>query len=198
MFKKLLHSIVAFGVLFVLCGLLLFVIANWSALALKVRYWIDGPRADQTAVVPMPGPIIRDQLTIAKIGVTAPLVFPDRNDEQSMLLALQKGIVHYADSALPGSAGSVVLTGHSSQSPWEAGDYKSVFALLEKLQPGDTIALDYQDRHYTYRVSQTKKIDPRDRSILEPQDNAELVLITCWPTGTSLRRLVVLAEPATY
>lgn len=133
-------------------------------------------------------------LDIPSIKVKAPIIM----DEQSYIewkvqKALQKGVVHYGQTAVPGQRGNVVILGHSSGQPWAPGDYKFVFTLLDKLQKGDTIHLNYQGTRYTYTVADSTVVKPDDVSVLKPTDKPTLSLITCTPVGTSKNRLVVHA-----
>lgn len=135
------------------------------------------------------------KLIINKIKVTAPIVF-DQNtvNEAAFQKALQNGVVHYPNTALPGEQGNVVIFGHSSGQWWAPGDYKFIFTLLDKLQYGDKIFLEYKGIRYIYRVSNTMVVKPTNVSVLNQGGNSMITLITCTPVGTSLNRLVVQAQ----
>ena len=61
---------------------------------------------------------------------------------------------------------------------------------------GDTVELVYKDRLYKYVVRSTEVLSARDTRYLVPQQEEEiLVLQTCYPPGTSWKRLVVVAVP---
>lgn len=133
-------------------------------------------------------------IIIPKIGVQAPLVFPDTIDEQLVLRALQDGVVHYAGTAKPGENGNSVFFGHSSNDVWEKGNYKFVFVLLEKLVPGDQYEIHYQSRKYVYTVEETRVVNPNDLSVLNQTSTPYSTLITCTPPGTSWKRFIVKAK----
>jgi len=138
-----------------------------------------------------------NRVLISKINVNAPVDYSQTTNEALLFqLALQKGVVHYAGSSYPGQAGNVALFGHSSGVPWEKGDYKFVFTLLDKLQPGDNILIDYNNTRYIYQVRSKEVVKPADLQVLSPIDQTThgLLLITCTPVGTSNNRLVVHAE----
>lgn len=141
-------------------------------------------------------PISHDpRIIIPKLNVDAPLVFGmNRTDEPSVQKALESGVLHFAGSANPGQAGNAVFVGHSSNSVWAAGDYKFVFAMLERLEPGDEYALHHNAVRYIYRVSEKKIVSPSDVSVIANTAEATSTLITCTPTGTSLKRLVIHGE----
>jgi sortase A len=121
--------------------------------------------------------------------------------EEDMQESLRDGVVHYPGSAKPGHAGNFFITGHSSYYPWNDGDFKDVFARLHELVAGDTYSVYYGGDLHTYRVLSKKEVRPSDVSVLDqPTDKRVATLMTCTPIGTTLRRLIVLAEeidPAT-
>jgi sortase A len=134
-------------------------------------------------------------LSIPKIKVNAPVVYDERSySEQKVQLALRRGVVHYGTTALPGQAGNIVILGHSSGQAWSPGDYKFVFTMLDKLEVGDTIILDYKGTRYIFKVSGSKVVDPSDLSVIEHTPKPQLTLITCTPVGTDKYRLVVTAD----
>jgi LPXTG-site transpeptidase (sortase) family protein len=145
-----------------------------------------------TAVAPTDNSII-----IPKINVNAPIEYISSVQENDILTALESGVVHYANTALPGQPGNVAIFGHSSNDWWEPGNYKFVFVLLDKLSPGDMVYIDYQGIRYGYQVQSSTVVDPTDVAVLNPTPTPTLTLITCSPPGTSLRRLIVTAKQVT-
>ncbi len=133
-------------------------------------------------------------ITIPKINIHAPVQYEPSVAEANIQHALESGVVHYGNTALPGQAGNVAIFGHSSNDWWEPGNFKFVFVLLDKLAPGDRLTVDYQSKRYTYEVTGSKVVEPTDVSVLNPTAAPTLSLITCTPPGTSLRRLVVTAR----
>lgn len=136
----------------------------------------------------------QNEIIIPKIGVRAPLVFIDTNQEIDVLKALRDGVVHYYGTAYPGEVGNSVFFGHSSNDWWEPGGYKFVFVLLEKLVPGDQYEIHYNSRKYVYTVTETKVVEPTDLSVLNQTTEPTSTLITCTPPGTSWRRFIVHAK----
>lgn len=135
-----------------------------------------------------------DRVVIPTISVEAPLISDMREtNEPAVQKALQSGVVNFGPTAIPGQ-GNAVVVGHSSNNVWSPGSYKFVFALLERLKPGDKIYVVYKNTRYTYVVSSTKTVKPTDISVLQPTDTSKLTLITCTPVGTSLNRFVVVAD----
>lgn len=145
---------------------------------------------DNTAIGPSP------EIIIPKINVQIPVVYGVTTiDESSVQTTLEGGVVHYADTALPGQNGNAVIVGHSSNNIFNKGKYKFAFVLLSRLEPGDTFYLHKDGKRYTYQVYLKKIVKPDDVSVLGPADKpATATLITCDPPGTSISRLVVTAE----
>ncbi|HEX5394968.1 MAG TPA: sortase [Candidatus Saccharimonadales bacterium] len=136
------------------------------------------------------------QIIIPKINVQIPVIYNLKTiDEEAIQNALEGGVVHYADTALPGYNGNAVFVGHSSNNIFNKGKYKFAFVLLSRLEPGDTFYLQKDGKRYTYEVYQKKIVKPNDVSVLGPSDRAATAtLITCDPPGTSINRLVVTGE----
>ena len=161
------------------------------------------------AYLPSVGPY-EDRLIIPKLGKNVPIVRPSMNAlvqedwkkfEDDIQVALRDGVVHYPGSARPGQAGNFFVTGHSSYYPWDEGKYKDIFARLHELEPGDTYSVYYGGDLHTYRITSKKEVKPNDVSVLDQPTKKRLAtLMTCTPIGTTLRRLIVMAEeidPAT-
>lgn len=114
--------------------------------------------------------------------------------EADIQKALRNGVIHYPGTALPGENGNVVLTGHSSYYTWDPGRFKDVFALLHDVKEGDKVVIYFNQRKYTYEISNIKVVLPKDVDVLGPADTEQLTLITCTPIGTNLKRLIVHAK----
>jgi len=142
-------------------------------------------------------PIDRDfGIVIPKLGANA-RVIPnvDPYDEKAYQTALAKGVAHARGTAYPGQTGSMFLFSHSSVDFYRATQFNSVFYLLNKLETDDEIDVYYQDAQYTYRVTGKKIVEGSDVSYLSGRGSGKtLILMTCWPPGTSLKRLLVFAE----
>jgi LPXTG-site transpeptidase (sortase) family protein len=150
--------------------------------------------AAASAVVPA-----GNTISIPKINVQAPVEYINTIQETAIEDALENGVVHYSNTALPGQDGNVAIFGHSSNDWWQPGNFKFVFVLLDKLSPGDLVTINYQSKQYIYQVTGSQIVAPTDMSVLNPTSTPTLSLITCTPPGTSLNRLVVTAkqiEPA--
>ncbi len=132
-------------------------------------------------------------IIITRLGIRAPLVSAVGTTQKELNDALNQGVILYPGSALPGQNGEVVVSGHSSIFPWVKTQYGQVFTLLDKLQVGDTVSLVYEHRQYDYQITGQKVFNPNQVKISETSEPL-LKMTTCWPIGTSAKRLVVYGE----
>lgn len=134
-------------------------------------------------------------LIIPKISVSVPIVFNTSPDYDSQMAAMEKGVAYFGipgANSKPGQVGNTVISGHSSNDFIDAGNYKFVFALLERMKKGDIFYIHYKGTRYTYTVSNTKVVSPTNvQSLIYPTSKPEVTLITCTPLGTALNRLLV-------
>jgi len=135
-------------------------------------------------------------LVIPAIALNQP-VFKniDPGNEQNFTPLLQKGVAHAWGSSLPGEGETIFLFGHSSVFSLDSGEREAVFYLLEKLEPGDQVNIFYHNQRYTYQVEAKEIINPEEVSILQSGGEEKLILQTCWPALTQLKRLVITAVP---
>lgn len=137
------------------------------------------------------------EVIIPKINVQIPVVYDQKSiKEEDIQGGLERGVVHYPTTVLPGQQGNTAFFGHSSNNIFNKGKYKFAFVLLRELQPGDTFYLTYGKTVYSYRVFDKKIVPPTEVSVLGnvPGKVATAALITCDPPGTSTNRLVVWGE----
>lgn len=144
-----------------------------------------------------------NRLVIPKIGKNIPLVDVDSrrgtldflNLENLFMKELEKWVLRYPGTAKPWENGNVFIFWHSSNYAWEKWDYNDVFALLDNLEFWDEIIIYYNQKKYTYIINEKKVVKPGNVKILDRDDNKkELSLMTCWPIGTSINRLITFAE----
>lgn len=139
------------------------------------------------------------RLIVPKISVDVPIIW-DANAASldSLNAAMDKGVAWFnmqGASAKPGEKGNFVLSGHSSNDWLDGGDYKFIFAPLERMKEGDTIYVNYNSTRYTYTVTHMQVVKPTDVQALQlGTDKPYLTLITCTPLGTALNRLLVFAD----
>lgn len=134
-----------------------------------------------------------NHIYIEKIGVNAPIIW-DAN-EGEIMDKLQEGIAHVAGTGKPGDNLNSVITGHSSNYWWKKGDYNSVFALLPSIEKGEKIVVVAHGKINKYEVTEKKEVSKKKLQDYISQKDNNLVLMTCIPVGTNLKRLLVFAKP---
>lgn len=154
------------------------------------------PLAQNVADKPLPN---EARLVIDQIGVNAPIVFGIPDDNDLIYKRLEDGVVQYSVSAKPGMPGTGLILGHSSAYPWYKGSYGAVFALLNKLKPGDRFYVQYSDnRTFVYEMKEALVFNPFKENerlaALESMPGKNLILISCYPVGTNYLRIAVHAE----
>lgn len=116
-------------------------------------------------------------------------------NKEDYMAALQKGVAEAAGLAHPGEIGTTYLFAHSVGNRIDYARYNAVFYLLDKLEMGDRIEIMYNRKLYVYKVWNREILEPNDVRYLLPQNNEEkLVLQTCYPPGTTWKRLEVTAK----
>lgn len=131
---------------------------------------------------------IMARLKIPSIDVDLP-VYHGTSDA-----TLARGIGHLEGTSLPvGGAGThAVLTGHRGLAT------ATLFTNLNKVGVGDTFTIDVLDEVLTYRVFDTKVVDPDQTESLRPVADRDLVtLVTCTPLGINSQRILVTGERIT-
>jgi LPXTG-site transpeptidase (sortase) family protein len=184
----------------------LFIILNAGYIRANVSYYLSPPESkDTTQELVVPGTSTStnaqsNTLRIPSLGIQAPIIYVDTVSEDAFQNALRNGVVHYPKTALPGEAGNVYIFGHSSDYRWSKGSYKTVFALLPKIANGAIINVtNASGTVFTYRVTGTRIVGPKDLHVLDQQGNTKhlLTLQTSYPLGTALKRFIVTAELVT-
>ena len=135
-------------------------------------------------------------IVIPKIGVNSKVI-PDVDPENSAIYqkALTQGAAHALGAKYPGEEGNVFIFAHSGQNFLEANRYNAVFYLLTKLEAGDEVFLFYKNKKYRYLVMAKATAFPEEIHYLaDTPGKHTLTLMTCWPGGTTWKRLIVQAE----
>lgn len=134
-------------------------------------------------------------IVIPSLFLDEPVLYNiDPNNEVLYTEALKKGIAHASGTSLPDNGGLGYYFAHSS-TPALKTQYNAVFYLLGKLQGGEIVSLWNQGNRFDYRVVKKQITVPDDVSFLTNSYSTEqIVLQTCWPPGTSEKRLLVFAE----
>ncbi len=196
--KKNLILYILIGAWLFFSGALLYIF--WPIIYPEIAYFLrpgnnqEAPRVEKEDVGGVLKYNVPNKVVIPKINVDVPLVLAPGYEDKDILKALESGIAHYPNTALPGEVGNVFVTGHSSNYPWAQGAYNYAFSLLNKLDNGDMVYVYYQGEKYTYKVFEVKIVSPSDTSVLSKTNNSIISLMTCDPPGTTWKRRIVKAE----
>ena len=143
-----------------------------------------------------------NRVVIPKIGKNIPLVdvknrtIEWENELNDIFMEeLENWVVRYPWSAKPWETWTSFVFGHSSNFPWIDWDYNDVFATLDNVEYWDEVIVYYWQEKYKYKIREKKVIKPGDVSVLERnKGKSEISIMTCWPIGTTLNRLIVTWE----
>ncbi|ADG72963.1 sortase family protein [Cellulomonas flavigena DSM 20109] len=104
---------------------------------------------------------------------------------------LEHGVGHLEGTALPvgGPSTRAVLTAHRGLATAE------LFTHLDRVEIEDTIVLEVFGEVLTYRVIDTRVVEPTDGQSVLPVDGRDLLtLVTCTPLGVNSHRILVTGE----
>lgn len=148
------------------------------------REWAAQQRRPLPGIVQAPAPASDDGLTrlsIPKLNFSAVVV--EGVSRRQLLL----GPGHMPMTAVPGTPGNSVITGHRD----------TFFRHIVDLDKGDQILVQRSGNRYAYEVSYKKVVKPTDLWVTQPSSEARLTLLTCYPIyyiGPAPERLVVVAK----
>jgi LPXTG-site transpeptidase (sortase) family protein len=123
--------------------------------------------------------------SIAEVGVV-------RNNGRTAYETAWNAAGHHLDSALPGQAGNMVITGHVSVA--DAGN-TAVFNHLDSVKAGDIVEVYSGDQAFRYEVSKVMVVPPTAVKLLRSDSTAQVTLVTC--TKDLKDRLVVIGTLTT-
>ncbi|MBI2621083.1 MAG: sortase [Candidatus Levybacteria bacterium] len=131
------------------------------------------------------------KISIPKINIEDALVSNSDTD-------LTKHLVQYNSDTLPGKDGNSVIFGHSTLPQlFDPGNYKTILANAYKLEVGDKVIIEINNKLYSYKIESIIVVDPSDTSILAQNfTDSFITIITCTPPGTVWKRLVIKARIA--
>lgn len=128
-------------------------------------------------------------ITIPKINAFAPII-PNVNpwQKEEYLKALSQGVAQ-------AQGNPYFLFAHSSDMPWRVTSYNTPFLRLGELREGDLIFINQDNTKRQYKVIGKKEVWPNQVEYFKEGNENKLVLMTCTPVGTSLKRLLIFAQP---
>jgi len=111
---------------------------------------------------------------------------------------------HYLGTALPGSKGrdrnNTFIYGHSALPQYfSPTNYKTIFAVLPKLEIGDDFTVYYNEKVFKYTIEAKQVLKPKDVNPLNPvtwlsPGESYTTLMTCVPPGGVSERLLIVGK----
>ena len=190
--KKLSSLFITLGAVSILISLFIFILIFYPVLTAEANYQLNQIK---------PSKQLKPKDT--DFGIVVPKIFANAKiianvnpfDQKEYQIALTKGVAHAAGTSFPGQLGNVFLFSHSSVNFYEANRYNSIFYLLSKLEKEDEIDLYYKGQKFVYKVIDKKIVGAEAVSYLSGKaEKKALTLMTCWPPGTTLKRLLIIGE----
>lgn len=156
---------------------------------------VNGAEVDPNAVdidLNVPG-----RLEIPSLGVNVPIIWT--SDTKNFDRDLQSGVVHYPGTALPSQIGTTYISGHSSNVPWAKGSYNKIFEKLGSLPENASFKITVvqkngKDARLHYIVTRKHEYLPTDQAQFENSGKSVVALSTCWPVGSTARRMVAFGD----
>jgi sortase A len=193
--KKQLSLSLIIGIIFVLIALVIPLKTFAPVIKSEINYQINKKNPERVEGIE-PTPVDQNfSLVIPKINANTKVIGNiDPFNSQIYQPALTQGVAHASTSDTPDRPGNVFIFAHSAGSWYQANQYNAVFYLLNKLNSGDEIFVYYHNQKYTYLVNEVKTVDSKKTDYLNRNfGQHQLTLMTCWPPGTTLKRLLVTA-----
>lgn len=145
----------------------------------------SGAELDYGAILDANGDGLMARLRIAAIDLDLP-VYHGTSDE-----TLLEGLGHLEGTSLPvGGVGTrAVITGHRGLAT------ATMFTNLNRVSAGDEFTIEVFGEVLTYRVIETKVVEPAQTEELRADSERDLVtLVTCTPLGVNTHRILVTGE----
>lgn len=132
-------------------------------------------------------------LIIPKIDLNSSIIWG--SSEDSLSSNLKKSVVQLDSTNLPSDlTGNIILIGNSSLPFWQDDGGGTVFTLINKLELGDRITINYQENYFVYQVKSKKTVSGANIELDKSDGNQLLTLMTCYPLGINSQRLLIIAE----
>lgn len=149
--------------------------------SLERRGVSPAPKAPKGEFRPIPEGTLIGRLSIPRLHLND--IVRQGASEETLRVALG----HVQSTALPGQGGNVAVAGHRD----------TLFRVLRKIRPNDSIVFETTSGRYEYKVESTQIVSPTNISVLDASSRPELTLITCYPffyVGPAPKRFIVRAR----
>jgi len=193
-----LSSVLVFiGFILIGLSLVIFILTFYPVMTVELKYQLQRP--DKNTAKKVIVPVDKEfGIVIPKIEANAKVV-PNVSpfNEKEYQWQLTKGVVQAKGTAFPGQWGNVFIFAHSAGNFYDANRYNAIFFLLTKMEKGDDIYLFYKSHKFIYKVTDKKIVEASAVQYLAGDSRKKTVtLMTCWPAGTTLKRLLIVGELA--
>lgn len=129
-----------------------------------------------------------DYIQIPKINAQAQIISNvDPWNKEIYEKALEKGVAQAIGF-------DNFLFAHSSLAPWKMTRTNTPFLRLGELRADDEITIHKDGKNSVYKVVDKKVVWPNEMAPLLKRGENELILQTCTPLGTDLKRLLIFAK----
>jgi LPXTG-site transpeptidase (sortase) family protein len=196
------------GYILIAIGVIILILIFWPVITANFKYEVDKMMGVNYSLEIDNDLIDIKDVKINPVNKTFSLIIPkinvnsaifaevDPTNSKEYLPILQKGVAQAKGSGYPDKPGNVFLFAHSTDAFYNVGKYNAVFFLIGKLETDDEIDIFYKNKRYIYKVVEKIVVSPEELSsyVVENTDENSLTLQTCYPPGTSLNRLLVIAE----
>jgi LPXTG-site transpeptidase (sortase) family protein len=133
-------------------------------------------------------------LEIPDLKIKVPLIWS--KDPNNFDQDLQVGVVHYPGTAMPGEVGTTYIAGHSSNYAWAKGSYNKIFSTLGNMALNTSFKITVTQTNgknavFNYVVTKSQQYTATDEAQFQNTEKSVVALSTCWPVGSTAKRLVV-------
>jgi LPXTG-site transpeptidase (sortase) family protein len=174
-------------VMIVLVNLFVLVTPLWPAfLYTKAKNSPKAQAITQQVTQPAPSDIPADAQTL----LVPSMVLEADIHEGPGMKTLNHGLWRLPHTSTPDKGSNTVIVAHR----FTYTNPRGTFYHLDKVRTGESIAVLWHGKKYTYNVVETKRVPATEMSVEAPTDTPTLTLYTCTPLWNPKDRLVVRAE----
>lgn len=185
LFNNCLSIIVALSAIYIIAAPYMPQFSWWLKHNSPIEGVVQPRTSDPTAPVPA-----EQQATIDGDALFIPRLDMSERVYGGGKASLSKGVWRLPHTSTPDKGGNTVLVGHR----FTYSD-PAVFYHLDKVQKGDAITLQWQDKTYNYTVADIKVVLPTEVSVEANTTDPQLTIYTCTPLWSVKNRLVIVAKP---
>ncbi|HYM66117.1 MAG TPA: sortase [Patescibacteria group bacterium] len=132
------------------------------------------PSTQGSTVAPVPAPdsrAVAEPVDGVSFAMQIPAIGYQAMVRQGVsLYVLAGGPGHYTGTPWPGQLGNVGIAGHNT-----------FWLSFNRLKVGDRVMIRTQHQSLVYEVTNSRVVDPSDRTVLAATGDRRLTMTTCWP-----------------